>query len=156
MLRLVTPGEALSNDAPSKCVLDAVLKSQEDDGMGSLDYSVFDSLDNQAVAWCRKLPYMLLASAYTARLHAGNLGDPPAARLIPNRSPHVPVHSRLLVEFRRGKLILGQIPGQAELLILLILGRDCQRRSGSEPGRRKHSSFSRFVGRVPPYLAEAF
>ena len=42
-------------------------------------------------------------------------------RLIP-RSPHVPVHGRRLVHFGGCKLILGKIIGQAELLILLILG----------------------------------
>src|SRR5215469_16245807 len=35
-------------------------------------------------------------------------------------------------------------------------GKDCQHRSGSEPGRRRHSSFSHFVARVPLYLAGGF
>ena len=40
-----------------------------------------------------------------------------------SRPPHhPPVHSRLLVQFSRCELILGQITGQTELLILLILG----------------------------------
>ena len=42
-------------------------------------------------------------------------------RLIP-RSPHLPVHSRHAVHLGGFKLILGQIIGQAELLIFLILG----------------------------------
>src|SRR5271166_6369052 len=41
---------------------------------------------------------------------------------LPPRSPHVPVHGRHLVHLGGCKLILGQIIGQAELLILLILG----------------------------------
>ena len=57
----------------------------------------------------------------TAMLHASNL-EGPQGQLISKRSPRVPVASRLLVQFLRSKLILGQITGQTELLILLILG----------------------------------
>ena len=42
-------------------------------------------------------------------------------RSIP-RSPHVPVHGRHAIHLGRFSLILGQIVGQAELLIFLILG----------------------------------
>jgi len=43
-------------------------------------------------------------------------------RLKAPRSPHLPAHGRLLVHFGGCKLILGQIIGQTELLIFLILG----------------------------------
>src|SRR5208337_4929740 len=41
---------------------------------------------------------------------------------LPPRSPHFPVHGRHLVHLGAFKLILGQLVGQTELLIFLILG----------------------------------
>jgi hypothetical protein len=72
----------------------------------------------RACSWQLNPP---LAAALHGQATRPSFKKSPQARL-PPRSPHFPVHSRLLVQLSCCKLILDQITSQTELLILLILG----------------------------------